>query len=248
MTEFKERVIVLDDQGRTVFLFDPKYALLDLGGQGNEGDLRLFDDQGHFTFHLDAGTRTLLIRDKDMLPALVFTAENSMLQVGTVSSPGNISVSNDSGLATIILDGHTGDIQLANADTAEELPCSDEHLPEPATVVAIRDDGGVGATDRPYDTRVAGVVSGAGGYRPGILLGRQPGARGVPVALNGRTGCLVDATEHPIRAGDLLTSSARPGHAMAALDRDRLAGCLVGKALAPLESGTGIVPVLVGLR
>ena len=38
MTEFMERVVILDNQGRAVFMCYPKYALLDIGGKRNEGD------------------------------------------------------------------------------------------------------------------------------------------------------------------------------------------------------------------
>ena len=49
-----------------------------------------------------------------------------------------------------------------------------------------------------------------------------------------------------IQAGDLLTTSATFGHAMRALDP--LPGTIVGKALEPLDSGTGRIKVLVMLR
>jgi hypothetical protein len=58
--------------------------------------------------------------------------------------------------------------------------------------------------------------------------------------------CKVDATYGSIRQGDALTSSPTPGHAMfAAAPRS---GAILGKALEPLESGTGTIRVLVLLR
>jgi hypothetical protein len=53
----------------------------------------------------------------------------------------------------------------------------------------------------------------------------------------------VDAGYGEIRAGDLLTSSFTPGHAMRAIEI--VPGTIVGKALEPLESGTGLIRVLV---
>jgi hypothetical protein len=47
---------------------------------------------------------------------------------------------------------------------------------------------------------------------------------------------------------DLLTSSATPGHAMKAVDRERCLGALLGKALKPLESGCGLIPMLIALQ
>jgi hypothetical protein len=48
--------------------------------------------------------------------------------------------------------------------------------------------------------------------------------------------------------GDLLTTSPTPGHAMAARDHGRAFGAVFGKALAPLQSGIGLLPVLVALQ
>ena len=51
-----------------------------------------------------------------------------------------------------------------------------------------------------------------------------------------------------IRPGDLLTTSATPGHAMRASDRERRSGAVIGKAMGALEQGTGLVLVLVNLQ
>jgi hypothetical protein len=64
----------------------------------------------------------------------------------------------------------------------------------------------------------------------------------------GKVFCLADANVRPIRAGDLLTSSATPGHAMVADDRARRAGAIIGKALQSLAGGLGLIPVLVTLQ
>ncbi|MCP3982718.1 MAG: hypothetical protein GY716_25790 [bacterium] len=67
-----------------------------------------------------------------------------------------------------------------------------------------------------------------------------------PLALSGTVDCKVDAGYGAIRVGDLLTSSATPGHAMRA--DDPRPGTIIGKALEPLDTGTGTVKVLVMLR
>jgi hypothetical protein len=56
----------------------------------------------------------------------------------------------------------------------------------------------------------------------------------------------VDAGYGAIQPGDLLVSSPTPGHAMRA--GAPAAGTVVGKALSPLESGTGSVAVMVTLQ
>jgi hypothetical protein len=96
---------------------------------------------------------------------------------------------------------------------------------------------------------VAGVVSGAGDFRPGIVLDRQAsdGSRRA-VALMGKVYCQVDASFGPVAAGDMLTTSPTSGHAMKAADRERAFGAVLGKALKPLPQGSGLVPILVTLQ
>ena len=103
---------------------------------------------------------------------------------------------------------------------------------------------------RSYDTMAAGIVSGAGHLRPGIVLGRDRSgtARTVPLALTGTVYCNVDATSSNIEVGDLLTTSSTPGHAMKAGDASRSFGAVVGKALERLTAGLGQIPVLVALQ
>jgi hypothetical protein len=56
----------------------------------------------------------------------------------------------------------------------------------------------------------------------------------------------VDATYGAIQPGDLLVSSPTPGHAMRA--HNPATGTVIGKALSPLDSGTGTVAVMVTLQ
>ncbi len=57
-----------------------------------------------------------------------------------------------------------------------------------------------------------------------------------------------DASEAPIRPGDLLTTSAVAGHVMAAIDPARAQGAVIGKAMTSLESGRGLILALVSLQ
>lgn len=124
---------------------------------------------------------------------------------------------------------------------------------EPGMVVCIDParPGDLRVSSSAYDPTVAGVISGAGGVSAGLVL-RQEGtaADGThPVALTGRVYCFVDADAGgPVRPGDLLTTSDTPGHAMRVVDRDRAAGAVIGKAMTSLDSGTGLVLVLIGLQ
>ena len=60
--------------------------------------------------------------------------------------------------------------------------------------------------------------------------------------------CKVSAENGAIRTGDLLVTSNTPGHAMKGTDPARMLGAIVGKALEPLEGGTGVILVLVTLQ
>ena len=143
----------------------------------------------------------------------------------------------------------SGDVQLQNEDCAEDFEVVATVGVEPGTVMVLNDDGQLEKGIRPYDKRVTGVVSGAGGLRPGLVLGRQPRQTDrLPIALMGKVYCKVDAQYAPIEVGDLLTTSPTPGHAMNATDSTKAFGAIIGKALKPLDAGTGLIPILVALQ
>jgi hypothetical protein len=116
-------------------------------------------------------------------------------------------------------------------------------------VVVIDADhaGQLALSDTAYDRKVAGVVSGAGGVKPGMLMGQKGTmADGQhPVALTGRVWTWCDATNGAIEPGDMLTTSNTPGHAMKVLDHTRAQGAVIGKAMTSLSEGAGLVLVLV---
>jgi hypothetical protein len=144
----------------------------------------------------------------------------------------------------------TGDIQLINADCAEEFDADNVAGDlEPGSVVVICETGSVKLATNDYDSAVAGVVSGAGDYRPALVLHKVAGAVArVPIAMLGKVFCNVDADLGSIKTGDLLTTSATPGHAMKVVDRTRAFGAVVGKALAGVDRGRALIPILVALR
>jgi hypothetical protein len=96
---------------------------------------------------------------------------------------------------------------------------------------------------------VAGVISGAGDYKPGIVLDKQGSQLNrKPIALLGKVYCKVDASYAPIEVGDLLTTAPTPGHAMKAADPLKAFGAVIGKALRPLKAGCGLIPILIALQ
>jgi hypothetical protein len=155
---------------------------------------------------------------------------------GPVVVNGNLTIANG------------GDVILA--DCAEEFACpSAAELALPGSVMVLDDEGGVRPCDKAYDTRTVGVVSGAGPYRPAIVLDRKGSNKDrAQIALIGQVCCQVDATFAPIRVGDLLTSSPTPGHAMKATDPISAFGTVIGKAIEPLGEGRGQIRILVTLQ
>lgn len=143
-----------------------------------------------------------------------------------------------------------GDVQCPDgADCAEDFNMGTERLLEPGTVVVLGEEGALFPSSDAYDKRVAGVISGAGEYRPAIILDRQrTDSNRQPVALLGKVFCKVDAEFGAIEVGDLLTTSPRQGHAMKVQDPTRAFGSVIGKALRSLSAGRDLIPILISLQ
>ncbi len=125
-------------------------------------------------------------------------------------------------------------------------------LPSPGMVVSI-DPENIGAlvvSDKSYDRTVAGIISGAGDIKPGMLMGPEGlnVDKANPVALTGRVYVHADASNGSIKPGDLLTTSDMPGHAMKVTDYTKAQGAILGKAMSSLDEGKGLVLVLVSLQ
>ncbi|MBP7948306.1 MAG: hypothetical protein KA004_01535 [Verrucomicrobiales bacterium] len=171
------------------------------------------------------------------------------------SAGAKLDVRNSTGAPTITLHGQSGEATVktlnitGGSDLAEPFPM-DADAPEGSVMIIDEEHPGrLKVSERAYDSRVAGIVSGANGVQPGISL-RQTGVleEGRNVALSGRVYALADATGSPIKPGDLLTTSDRPGHVMKATDHPRAQGAVIGKAMSRLAGGTGTVLVLVNLQ
>lgn len=145
-------------------------------------------------------------------------------------------------------------IEITGADLAEnfEMTDRDDRAVQQGMVVSIDPDhpGKLVVSDRPYDRRVAGVISGAGGIGPGAVMGGNvtSGPDERPVALSGRVYCWADTSGGPIQPGDLLTTSSRRGHARRVTNYSKAQGAILGKAMGSLDQGTGLVLVLVTLQ
>ncbi len=108
------------------------------------------------------------------------------------------------------------------ADLAEYY-YSSESL-EAGDVVAIQPDqeAGIGKSNTKYQKNLLGIIS----TKPGLILG-PTAENGYAVALSGRVPVKFTEENGPIKVGDLLTSSSRPGYAMRATS----AGPVIGRVL-----------------
>jgi len=138
------------------------------------------------------------------------------------------------------------------SDIAEPFEVQKPDDIKAGTVMAIDPDnpGKLKISDRAYNRKVAGIVSGAGGVNPGMLMSQKGSAANgtTPIALTGRVYCLADDSGGSIEPGDLLTTSNVPGHAMKVTDYSRAQGAVLGKAMTSIDKGKGLVLVLVSLQ
>ena len=141
---------------------------------------------------------------------------------------------------------------LGGADFAESVAVSepkDRYEPGETMIIDNALRRTVTRSHTEYSTLVAGIYS----TRPGVVaspyeISDSRLASEIPLAIVGIVPCKVTAENGRIAAGDLLVTSARPGHAMKGTDRSRMVGAIVGKALEPLHEGTGVILVLVTLQ
>jgi hypothetical protein len=127
-------------------------------------------------------------------------------------------------------------------DIAEAFNAAEKLTPGDIVVINQNGEKSLLLSTEGYDTTVAGIVS----TNPTIVMGDANG-KSVPLALSGVVPTKVSAENGPIEVGDLLTTSNTPGHAMKCDDKRKCFGSLVGKALEPLDKGTGTVIALVML-
>jgi len=244
-------------------------AVIGAGRKDRPGRLTMYDGNGNQAVNLSTKDASLTIggpskgrgvtvNGKDGQPDVQLLALDTEAVIGAGGSgnrPGRLTMYDGKGNQTVNLtaaNGNisvTGDVTLSGSDCAEQFDMHDTISAEPGTIVVIDDEGRLRESQSAYDKRVAGVVSGAGEYRPGIVLDKQASSEGrASVALVGKVYCKADADPAPITVGDLLTTSVRPGFAMKATDSAHAFGAVIGKALRPLRAGQGMIPILVALQ
>jgi hypothetical protein len=161
---------------------------------------------------------------------------------GDAAISGALTVGGNASVCTLTIRG--------GCDLAEPFATTETEIEKGSVVVIDKEHpGSLKLSTKEYDTRVAGVVSGANGINPGIAM-HQEGIieGGQNIALSGRVYVQVDASNGAIEPGDLLTTSTTPGHAMKVRDHARAQGAIIGKAMTSLAEGNGLVLVLVSLQ
>lgn len=189
---------------------------------------------------------------------LMFYDETSGVTRMILTANGNVGIGVTAPAAKLHVNGttRTNILQITGgSDVAEpyNIAPAGRVAAAPGMVVSIDPQhiGQLRVCDKAADSTVAGIVSGANGINPGLTLTQEGSVAdgALPVASVGRVWCWVDAdAAGPIVPGDLLTSSATPGHAMKVVDRGAANGAILGKAMSSLESGRGLVLVLVALQ
>jgi hypothetical protein len=171
---------------------------------------------------------------------------------------------NSSGVVTIEMDADYGDgdgriitseLEIkGGSDLAENFDITgvDEWEARPGMLVSIdtKNEGKLCITTQANDKALVGVISGANGIKPGMLMGQQGSiAFGkYPVALAGRVYVLANAEGGEINAGDFITSSSQKGYAKKASLVSDNHGAIIGKAMGKPDPKTGFILVLINLQ
>jgi hypothetical protein len=188
------------------------------------------------------------VQSPDGWPAYLVNRASGNLIIGVVGQNPDVPVFRVDGTGRVFADGG---FQPNGADFAESIAVSGERSKYAAGDLLVIDattTRHLALAQQPYSTLVAGIYS----TKPGMLgtthrMDELPRDE-VPLAVVGIVPCKVTTENGSIRAGDLLVSSSTPGHAMKGTDRSNMLGAVVGKALEPLQQGTGVIQVLVTLQ
>lgn len=150
---------------------------------------------------------------------------------------------------------YDGTLYAPGSDLSEIMQSEDDY--EKGEVVVLSESiSGVTLTQKPFDNKVAGVVT----SNPAMVLGSDD--EGTPIAISGRVPIIVNDENGPIKVGDYLVTSSTPGEAMGCQikeldlsapederwqrlkDNDSCRGAAFAKAMEPNTSGgmiTGLV-------
>ena len=192
------------------------------------------------------GTGQMLLknrREREVVLAFVESGSDSGY-LGIADSGGSqrVILKVEKGQGVVAVDG------TAIHDYAEILDLATREGIRAGSVVAWDPDAsGLVPASVSNARRVVGVISGAGKFRPGMVIGsRTDGSKDFPVAVSGVIYARVSGEAGPVEPGDLLVPSSAAGVGMRAADPRATAGTVFGKALEPWSgAGEGLVLMLV---
>ncbi|MGH1364769.1 MAG: collagen-like triple helix repeat-containing protein [Calditrichia bacterium] len=125
-------------------------------------------------------------------------------------------------------------------DFAEVFELSARNGVIPGTVMSASEEAnGILPSVEAFDQKVVGVISGAGDFSPGLVIGtRKDGSSDLPIAIGGQVYVRVCAEGGSIEVGDLLVSSTQRGVAMKCNVPQNALGTIIGKALEPYANNS----------
>ncbi len=192
--------------------------------------------------------------------AAMTLVSNGSVGIGTTSPGsrlevnGNLKLTSGSGASMTYADGTTQTTAwtgvLCGGDYAEAMAPKETKAAYEAGDVLVLTQGqndDVQKSAEPYSIRVAGVIA----TKPGVVGRREAmvnRSESLPMAMVGVVPTKVSAENGPIRKGDMLVTSSIPGFAMRGTDRSKMLGAVLGKAMGNLDSGAGVIEVLVTLQ
>lgn len=206
----------------------------------SNSDALRFEGTGGTSVTFDATAKKIIINSSTS-GSTISAANVSEGQFAQNTGGGNFSFPADVTVA--------GNIAAKYQDVAEWVPSRQKLSAGTVVVLDTQQSNHVIASSSAYDTRVAGVVS----AQPGVILG-EGGENKAMIATTGRVKIKVDASRAAIHVGDLLVTSDKEGVAMKSEPLSlggtpiHRPGTLIGKALEPLEKGTGEILVLLSLQ
>ena len=243
---------------------------LEISGNGANKLLRLSDSSNNsytLGFATSAASGYSVIQGEHAGVAytpLLLNPYGSKVGIGTTSPSatlevnGSVKLTSGSGASLTFADGtvqstaYTGTCTATGGDYAESMEVTGERSGyEPGDVMVLAKDSKFDVTksSEPYSTMVAGIYSTKPGY-----VGRRQQAdpklsnTEIPMAMVGVVPTKVSAENGPIHRGDLLVTASKSGYAMRGTNHRRMMGAVVGKAMGSLDSGTGVIDVLVSLQ
>lgn len=226
-------------------------VLMETGDATDFTRMRFLNDQNLFDSNLDLVNWTLAAKLGDPDDYKFIMGLNSEARMRYTEATGEWEFLSGSAVnSRVIVD----ELELnGGSDFAEkfDITATSYHTIQAGYVMSIDPEnaGKLTVSHEAYDTKVAGIISGANGIKPGMIMGQTGSiADGeYPIALSGRVYVATTAVNGKITPGDLLTTSTIAGHAMRATEREMAYGSIIGKAMTTADEN-GFVLVLVNLQ